>query len=453
KHATVHHADLWGLRKTKYDWLGKNNATTTTWTSFAPDKPDFRFVPRDAKYEKEWNKGWGLRDVFPVSNNGLKTDRDELFFDFNKKVLEKRMTTFFTKDLPPDFAETFNIKDSSSYDIETRRRERKWNAKAIRRCLYRPFDFRWLYYDIGLTSRPAEKVMKHLLAGENLVLAALRQSRRGEQTAYLVTDSLVNKDVVSLFDIATVFPLYLYTNGDLPDGDLFEHDNGRRPNLSKEFVADVETQLGLTFVPDGRGNLKKTFGPEDVFHYTYAIFHAPSYRERYVEFLKLDFPHVPLTSDPGLFRRLCERGAELVALHTMKTHGPDLVSFDVPGDNVVEQVVYVPPKAAVAGKKSIVQPDLKGKVPAAPKSLPAGSTGRVFINAKQYFDGIPPAVWEFRIGGYQVCEKWLKDRRGRALEHDDLEHYQHTVSALAETRRLMSAVDSIIADHGGWPLA
>ena len=160
--ATVHYADLWGLRKSKYDWLGSHHATTTEWTSFQPDAPDFRFVPRNAKFEREWNAGWSIRDIFPVSNNGLKTDRDELFFDFDRKELEKRMTMFFSKDAPASFLQKFRVEDSSSYAIETRRWQRKFSAKAIQRCLYRPFDFRWLYYDIGLTSRPADKAMRHM---------------------------------------------------------------------------------------------------------------------------------------------------------------------------------------------------------------------------------------------------------------------------------------------------
>jgi hypothetical protein len=449
RHATVHHADLWGLRKAKYDWLGKNNATTTTWTSFAPDKPDYRFVPRNAKYEKEWDRAWGLRDIFPVSNNGLKTDRDELFFDFDKKALERRMTTFFAKELASDFARQFNVKDSSSYDIESRRRACRWNAKAIRRCLYRPFDLRWLYYDVGLTSRPAETVMRHFHAGDNVGLITTRQTK--EDFGVLATSLIAGHKSCAGYDINTVFPLYLYANGDLPDGDLFEHANGRRPNLSKEFVADCEAQLGLTFIPDGRGNLKKTFGPEDVFHYAYAIFHAPSYRERYAEFLKLDFPRVPITSDSGLFRRLRAFGEKLVALHTLREHGPEEISFDVPGSNQVEQVTYVPPFQQSPGGQRL---SLRKQRLAARRAdgLQPGRRGRVYINATQCFEGIPPAVWQFRIGGYQVAEKWLKDRRGRALGHDDLEHYQRTLGALAETRTLMAQIDSLIADHGGWPL-
>ncbi len=459
--ATVHHADLWGLRKHKYHWLGVHNATTTEWTTFLPDAPDFRFVPRNAEHEAEWNEYWSIRDIFPVSNNGLKTDRDELFFDFDRKELEKRMTTFFSKDPPATFLQHYRVENSSSYDVDTRRREKKFSTTAIQRCLYRPFDLRWLYYDIGLTSRPAEKVMRHLLAGENLALCALRQSRRGEEGSFLATNALVNKDVVSLFDIGTVFPLYLYPNGETEvQGDLVPHENGRRPNLAAEFVREFTSTLGLTFVADGRGDLKKTFGPEDIFHYAYAIFYAPSYRSRYAEFLKLDFPRLPLTSDVTLFKKLCRRGERLVLLHTQDAGDPDDVPFDVPGDNRVEHVVYVPPKGAVAerlvkaaaGQAEFSDDSEQEEEVTVRPSLPAGPCGRVYINANQYFDGILPVLWQFRIGGYQVCDKWLKDRKGCTLTHDDLEHYQRTVSALAETRSLMREIDLLIADHNGWPI-
>jgi predicted helicase len=434
KPAVIHHADLWGLRKNKYDWLNVHNAEKTDWTVFEPDAPDFRFVPRNAKHEAEWNKGWSIRDIFPVSNNGLKTDRDELFFDFNRKELEKRMTTFFTPDVSASFLQQFRVEDSSSYDIESRRRQRKFSKTAIQRCLYRPFDFRWLYYDVGLTSRPAEKVMKHLLAGNNLALCALRQSRRGEDGAFLATDALVNKDVVSLFDIGTIFPLYLYANGEAEEqAELVPHENGRRPNLSAEFVKQFAETVGLQFIPDGRGDLKKSFGPEDVFHYIYAIFYSQSYRDRYVEFIKLDFARVPIAENYEVFRGCCKFGAKLVALHAFKEEAENDVSFDVPGSNKVEQINFIT-KNKERRTKGIRR-------------------GRVYINADQYFEGISPVVWQMRIGGYQVCEKWLKDRKGRALAHDDIEHYQRTVSALAETRSLMAQIDALIADHGGWPLA
>jgi hypothetical protein len=429
KPTVIHHADLWGLRKNKYDWLNVHNAEKTEWTVFEPDAPDFRFVPRNAKHEAEWNKGWSIRDIFPVSNNGLKTDRDELFFDFDKKELEKRMTTFFTPDVPATFLQQYRVEDSSSYDIETRRRERRFSKTAIQRCLYRPFDFRWLYYDIGLTSRPAEKVMKHFIAGENVGFITTRQTK--EEFGVLVSSLIAGHKSCAAYDINTIFPLYLYANGESEAQiELVAHENGRRPNLSAKFVEEVAETVGLKFVPDGRGDLKKTFGPEDVFNYAYAVLYSQSYRDRYIEFLKLDFPRLAIPDDLSLFRKLCQYGSKLVALHTLKADGDSLIGFDVPGNNTVENISFVAPN-----KETGIR------------------VGRVHINAEQYFEGISAAVWQMRIGGYQVCEKWLKDRKGRTLTHDDIEHYQRTVSALAETRSLMAQIDALIADHGGWPLA
>ena len=230
--------------------------------------------------------------------------------------------------------------------------------------------------------------------------------------------------------MTTVFPLYLYSNEESEDqADLVVHENGRRPNLSAQFVKQFSVAVGLQFVPDGRGDLKKTFGPEDIFNHAYAVFQSPSYRQRYAEFLNVDFPRVPIPDDASLFRKLCLYGSKLIALHTLKAEGDASVGFDVSGNNTVEQISYVPPN-----KETGIR------------------AGRVYINTEQYFEGVSSAVWQMRIGGYQVCEKWLKDRKGRTLTHDDIEHYQRTVSALAETRSLMAQIDALIADHGGWPL-
>jgi hypothetical protein len=226
----------------------------------------------------------------------------------------------------------------------------------------------------------------------------------------------------------------------------------RWPNLSPDFIDDVSQRLGLRFVPEGRGDLKETFGPEDVFHYIYAVLHSPTYRERYKEFLRIDFPRIPLTSDLELFEALCQKGADLVALHLLEpSYGaaswnrdkaqPNLfhnvnVRYPVPGDDVAEKghPKYIPPGDRTPGSRESLQ------------------EGRVYINRGQYFEGVPPEVWEFHVGGYQVCEKWLKDRRGRKLSYDDKEHYKKIVMALGETIRLMREIDEVIEQHGGWPI-
>ena len=188
-------------------------------------------------------------------------------------------------------------------------------------------------------------------------------------------------------------------------------------------IDDLSARLQLDFVPDGCGDLRKTFGPEDVFHYAYAVFHSLTYRSRYAEFLKIDFPRLPLTRDVALFRSLCALGKELVALHLME-HLPKLeTSYPVAGDNMVDNVRYTEPREGVPG--------------------------RVWINQTQYFDNVPPEVWGYHIGGYQVCQKWLKDRKGRQLSYDDLTHYRGIIAALARTIELQTAIDEAI---GEWPL-
>jgi len=445
KPAILHHADLWGLRKNKYDWLNGHNATSTDWTTFTPDAPDFRFVPRNAKYEKEWTAAWSIREAFVVSGNAIKTERDRVSIHFTRKEAEIAVCDFRTLSIE-ELRKKYELdKDSRDWSVDRAKKDTLDNpgGKLFAPILYRPFDVRHTWFSgkaKGFIGTPARDLMNHLLGKENVALCCLRQARRGQTDTFFAAQGLICKDIVSIFDIGTVFPLYLYPNGETEEqAELVPHENGRRPNLSADFVKQFADAVGLKFVPDGRGDLKKTFGPEDIFNYIYAIFYSVSYRERYAEFLKLDFPRVPMTSDRVLFSRLCQRGARLVALHTMKEFGLDDVPFDVPGESVVEQVVYVPPQAA-----GIAPPERPG--------LTAGKMGRVYINAKQYFEGVTPKVWEFRIGGYQVCEKWLKDRKGRALGADEIEHYQRVVSALAETRTLMAQIDSLINDHGGWPI-
>jgi predicted helicase len=277
--------------------------------------------------------------------------------------------------------------------------------------------------------------MQQLLKQDNLSLLACRQQALVGFQHIFCSTQIVECCAVSnrTKEITSSFPLYLYSNADEESqGELVPHENGRRPNFSAEFVKYFAETIGLKFIADGRGDLKKTFGPEDIFYYAYAIFHSPSYRERYAEFLACEFPRLPVTSNDEVFSKLCKYGARLVALHTMRDCNGDEVAFDVPGNNVVEQANYI-----TADKEDRAKGIRRG---------------RVYINSKQYFDGISPAVWQMRIGSYQVCEKWLKYRKGRALDADDIEHYQRTVSALAETRSLMAQVDALIADHGGWPL-
>jgi hypothetical protein len=232
---------------------------------------------------------------------------------------------------------------------------------------------------------------------------------------------------VELKDGSNVFPLYLYPTDDLAGrAEAKDTPGGRRPNIAPNFIEEIGTRLGLSFVPDRTGDLKKTFGPEDILRYMYAIFYSLTYRSRYFEFLRSDFPRLPLTSDVKLFRTLCTLGTHLIDLHLFQATGKRLPSFPVKGDGMVEKAIYIEPKRE--------QP------------------GRVWINETQYFENVLQEIWDQRIGGYQVCEKWLKDRKGRTLNYEDVQHYQRIVAAIGETISLMVEIDSTIEKHGGWPL-
>jgi len=300
---------------------------------------------------------------------------------------------------------------------------KKENIKTI---LYRPFDLRFTYHTgnvKGFHCMPREGVMRHMTAGKNMAMIATRQTT--DQWDNFVTRSLCGHKSCAAFDINSVFPIYLYGNGDLPPS-LFERTNGRRPNLSEEFVQNFADKLALKFVSDGQGNLKKTFGPEDIFHYAYAVFHSPAYRTRYAEFLKIDFPRLPLTSDKALFAKLVKLGQKLTGLHLLENVPKPHATYPIAGDNIVTRT----------GKSAYKPPT-------------AESPGRVYINDSQYFQNVPPEVWEFHVGGYQVCEKWLKDRKGRTLSYDDIEHYRKTTEALRQTIGLMEEIDQTIP---AWPL-
>ena len=442
--ARVYHSELWGERADKYECLQAEDIATIQWRELSAEPNHYFFEPKDFSFQKEYNSSTSIDAAFSISQNGLKTDRDSLFFDFDRNILEQRIQTFYSAaGVEPPFNEEYNISDSSSYDLLSRRKKTTYSADYIQQCLYRPFDLRWLYYSPGLTSRPAWDVMQHMVAGRNMALIALRQTRRDETGTFLVGEGLVNKDAISLFDIGTLFPLYLYPspNAKRAQASLFDANDsagrgGRRANLSAAFIGELAGKLHLVWVGDGRGDGRATIGPEDVFHYAYAVFHSPTYRARYAELLKIDFPRLPLTGDAGLFFDLAAFGAELVDLHLLRA--PGAVGRDAVGGNGGAAALASPRTRFVGGGANIVE-----------KVSYDAANGRVHISATHYFEGVDAATWAFRVGGYQVLDKWLKDRKGHSLSFDDLLHYGRVVVALAETQRLMAAIDGRI---GAWPI-
>jgi hypothetical protein len=441
--ARVQYADLWGLREGKYRYLRENEVSTTDWQPLEPVSPYFFFVPKDFDLKGEYDRGSRVTDIFVQRAVGLATRRDKLLIDFGKDRLISRFQALASDEDEDVLRDRYGIQDTLYWKLEDARRQIQLApiADFVQRVFYRPFDVRYIYYNPKIIERGDARwpLMRHMLQ-RNLALITSRIIKGEEPHHAFVSRYITEKICISpkTSNNAFVFPLYLYTTPEDTAGTLFAtQEVTREPNLSPQFIAAVKEKLGLDFVPDGKGDLQSTFGPEDVLHYAYAVFHSPIYRERYAEFLKIDFPRLPLTSDRALFKALAEKGEELVSLHLMESPALNqlITGFPVSGSNEVGRVRYTEPRLK---EETSEVSDLGGLAP-----------GRVYINKTQYFEGVEPDVWAFQIGGYQVLHKWLKDRRGRKLSFDDLFHYQKIVVALKETMRLMEEIDELIPS---WPI-
>jgi predicted helicase len=421
--ARVHYTDLWGLREEKYQALFDADVNITAWKELKPTSPFYFFVPLTEELRPEYEKGWKITDILPVNSTGIETGKDKFVIDFDPEPIRQRLEIFLDNKLgDAEVKERLSLSENYAWRVSEARKQlmavKDWQS-LFRRILYRPFDIRPIYYHSSVVWRTRSNVMRHMLRGENIALVTSRMTKGETYQHALVSKVIAEKILLSpnTSNNAFVFPLYLYP----AEGEMQFDGGKRRPNLNPEFNKAVQEKLGLKFVEDGQGDLKETFGPEDVFNYAYAVFHSPTYRTRYAEFLKTDFPRLPLTSDKNLFKALAAKGAELVSLHLMEspTLNKLITVYPVTGLNVVEKVHYDDNKQ------------------------------RVYINETQYFEGVPPEVWDFHIGGYQVCQKWLKDRKGRVLTYDDLTHYQKVIVVLKETIRLMIEIDRLLLT---WPI-
>ncbi|MGI9070098.1 MAG: type ISP restriction/modification enzyme [Bryobacteraceae bacterium] len=431
----IHHAQLWGTRLKKYDALSATTIETTKWHQVTPARPYYFFAPQKDAFRSEYQKGWSVADVFSISNSGIVTARDEFVLDLDKERLRKRLELFRDKDVDDLTAKAkLDLSENYAWRVAEARKElravKNWET-YFTEMLYRPFNSRHIYFHSSVVWRPRHNVMDQM-SKENLALITTRQTR--DEFGALVTSKIAGHKSVAAYDINSVFPLYVYPMSDqhsrgqatlnVQTSEWTQGAGGRYPNLTRTFALEIEKRVGLRPESDGTGDLVHTFGPEDAFNYLYAIVYSPTYRQRYIEFLRTDFPRVPVTGNKSLFKALVKKGAELVALHLMTSKRLDslFTGFPKKGSNEIGTVDY------------------------------SEDNQRIWINGTQYFEKVPAVVWNFYVGGYQVCEKWLKDRKGRTLTWADLQHFQRVVVALNETIGLMADIDLAVDKHGGWPI-
>ncbi|MDX8401261.1 MAG: type ISP restriction/modification enzyme [Mariprofundaceae bacterium] len=424
--ARVFHAHLWGGREEKYAALAAHDVSDIKWTEIEPEKPFYLFIPQDKGAWKEYQQGWSLPDIFPVNVLGFQTHRDHFAVAFTREEMAARVADMRNPALTDEqLRAKYNL---GKWNVsEGRKIIERFGARPIQECLYRPFDTRSCYYAPIVMDRPRRELMDHVAGRENLCLNVCRQTKAADWRHAVVSDRPSPAVFVEIKDGSTVMPLYVYPSDSEAQGDLLAARE-KQPNLAPAFIEAVCDKLGLPFDAAGHRGIHLacaaqrkdgTWNPEDLFCYAYAVFHSPNYRRRYAEYLKIDFPRLPLTSDAALFFRLADLGEALVRLHLMRSEVLDdfITRFPHSGGNAVEKVQY--------------------------------RDGAVWINKDQCFAGVDEADWAFRIGGYQPLQKWLKDRKGRTLSFEDIEHWQRIVVAIHETRRLMAEIDAVVP---AWPL-
>ena len=424
---SVHHADLWGTRETKYRLLGTQSSRSISHAQLECRAPGFFFVPKNFEGETEYQEFVGLHDLMPCGTSAVQTKRDALFVDIDRDALGARMGEILKNGPIARLRDRYPLEESPGWSPECFRGV-AFDARKIRPYLYRPFDFRFIYYDNSLLGRSRFAVFHNLLH-PNLALATLRQTVDDSFRHVLATRGLCDINLTIGHHVSDqVFPLYVYPD---PPGDLL--GSRRTANISPSFVRRLASVLNLVWLGDGNGDLRRNVGPEDVFHYVYGILHSPTYRSRYSSFLRIAFPRIPLPKDGDTFRGIAGIGRELVALHVMESSRLDRTDVGP---------TFEGPKNAEVGRVGWSTDTVW---------LDAAKDGRPAGSGSAGFRGVPEAVWNFQIGGYQVCEKWLKDRKGRTLSKHDIAHYRKVVTALSETIRLMKEIDEVIEQHGGWP--
>ena len=411
--AKVYYADIWGKSVDKYRILSETGVESTEWSDLQPTSPFYLFVPQSVEFRTEYENGWSVNNIFIKSSIGIITARDSLTIHWTADKV--RETVFDFVSLPVEEArERYNLaRDSRDWQVHLAQADIRNHPDAdqhIAPIHYRPFDTRWTYYtgqSRGFHCMPRPTNMPHLLH-ENIALCTHRRLRSANTWQHVfIGDNIVDGNCLSLKDGPTqVFPLYLY-----PESEGFLGPSEPDLNFKPAFLTALSESLGLPqTAPFG---LPEDVTPEEILGYIYAVLNSPTYRERYYEFLKYDFPRIPLPEDIDSFFALAESGQELIDLHLLKDRNiPHRHRFEGEGDSVV--------------------------------SKPRYEDGKVWINDTQYFTEVPAEVWEYEIGAYQVCEKWLKDRKGEALSHAEIRLYPMILVAITETLRVTKAIEYVL---------
>ena len=405
----VFHKDLYGLRLEKYEFLDNATIESVGYQEIFPKAPMYFFVQKDYGLEDEYNKGIKVDELFKICLLGPNSHRDDFAISFTYEEADSRLADFINLSITDErIAEKYSLKETGDWNIHDARAQAKGKDKPVR-CLYRAFDFRYMLYNNYIFDRPRQQLNSHLLK-ENLGLIVNRQSRL-LFSPFVTNLPLGQHCILDPREGSYAIPLYLYSSN--------MGVEERIVNFNKDLYEKIAK--GLNYLPcyddniliDPTSDYTGVLYPHELFDYIYAVLHSPSYRERYKEFLKIDFPRIPYPTDWEKYRDLVEKGEELRLLHLME---------DLPSKTGIT--------FPIAGTLQV--------------DCYRWQDNRVYINTDQYFEGVPESAWNFYIGGYQPAQKWLKDRKGLTLTFEDVKHYGRIIYVLQQTERLMQEIDEIM---------
>jgi len=409
KESQVFHADLFGMREIKYDWLDNTDFQKENYAKIEPQSPYYFLIKRDTEKIKQYLDWKPINEIFPVNSVGIVTARDNLTIQWSEHEMWNTILNFYR--LAPELArQAYELgKDVRDWKVSFAQKDLKDSGperNRINPILYRPFDIRYTYYtgrSRGFQCMPRAEVMRHMLE-ENIGLITVRRvPPKNKPSYFLLTDKIISNGAIRSDNISidTLFPLYLYP--DKSKQDLFsQHQTEKEPNIPAAIFEKLHSIYGQRPTP------------EDILYYIYGVFYSNIYRESYAEFLKIDFPRVPFTAGYKLFKKMGVLGKQLADLHLLKSPAldPPIARYQGSGTNDrIEKIIY----------KEAEQ--------------------RIYINKDKYFEGVASEVWNYHIGGYQVLQKYLKDRKGRNM--DDAPRYCRIVTALSKTIEIQKKIDEI----------
>lgn len=417
KLATVHYADLYGVREMKYDFLQVRKMTDITWKHLTPNAPYYFFMDKDFDARDEYEDGFKIDALLPLTSSGIVTMGDSFAYAETRNGMEERLNDLFDT---PYTSSSLNQKyalgkNYADFILRFKKDGCMPEESKYQEVAYRPFELKWTYYDGNVVWRTREKVLRHLLTKGNSSICVVRLNSRGDELPVFCTNKITDKTLLSSKDNCNVFPLYLYDTAVEPPS--------RRVNFDAAIYKKICKAAGLTYSDE---DLQASAGkssseyPQLVFDYIYGVLHSGKYRKKYAEFLKIDFPRIPYPKNGEEFRAMAAFGAELRRIHCMEDFDEAAEVELVGGDGA-------PGGRALPVKPTVVKPVWKDRC--------------VYVDKETKFTNVPEELWNFYIGGYQPLRKWLKDRKGRELSAEDVSHYRRMVRAIARTRDIMAKID------------